>query len=272
MAFEKTKERVPCSGDTRMNESLEEAKSNAEMIPSESAASRFIIFKTPLEKIREAIAANMGDTGVSATDFERIKIPAGGGLEFTIRTLTGEKSVKELIGIVVASRETRAFWSVPLEQSDGSMPPDCHSLDGWAGVGRPGGDCRKCEFARFGSSANGGPACKRTRELFFLFEDDSVPRIICLPQMSIPRAEQYLAHLAFKAIPCYEMVTSIGLEKATNKRNIPYSRATFAAVCRLPAEWGEFMKQYTLMHKSQLKLVPSATTENNVQQLEGEII
>jgi hypothetical protein len=245
---------------------------NQEIITAESAASRFVIFQTPLEKIREAIAANMGDTGVSATDFERIKIPAGGGLEFTIRTLSGEKSVRELIGIVVASRETRAFWPVPMEQSDGSMPPDCHSLDGRVGVGRPGGDCRKCEFARFGSGANGGPACKRTRELFFLFEDESVPRIICLPQMSIPPAEQYLARLAFKAIPCYEVVTRIGLEKATNKRNIPYSRATFAAVCQLPAERGEFMKQYTLMHKPQLKSAPSATTENSVQQLEGEII
>jgi hypothetical protein len=244
---------------------------NQEIIAAESAASRFAIFQTPLEQISEAVTANMGDTGLSATDAERIKIPAGGSLTYTVRTLSGEESVKELIGIVVASRETRAFWSVPMEQSDGSMPPDCSSFDGRIGIGRPGGDCRKCEFARFGSNANGGSACKRTRELFFLFEDDSLPRIICLPQMSIPPADQFLARLAFKAIPCYDVVTRIGLEEATNKRGITYSRATFAAVGRLTAEQAEFVKQYALMIKPLLNSVPSATTKNNVQQLEGEI-
>ena len=245
---------------------------NQEAITATSAASRFVIFETTLAKIREAIDTNMGDTGVSATDFERIKIPAGGGLAYTIRTLSGEELVKELIGIVVAWRETRAFWPVPMEQSDGSSAPDCHSLDARTGIGRPGGDCSKCEFARFGSGANGGPACKRTLELFFLIEDDALPRIICLPQMSIPPAEQYLARLGFKAIPCYEVVTRIGLEKATNKRGITYSRATLASTGRLPAEQAEFMRQYTLMLTTLLKSVPSATTENRVQQIEGEII
>jgi len=45
----------------------------------------------------------------------------------------------------------QAYWSVPMEQSEGNMPPDCYSLDARTGIGKPGGDCHACPFAEFRS-------------------------------------------------------------------------------------------------------------------------
>jgi len=78
----------------------------------ETAISPFVVFQTPVSEIRDAVLANLGDNGVSAQDFERVKIPAGGGTAWALQSLDGEELVKELAGIIVAWRDTRA----PLRQ------------------------------------------------------------------------------------------------------------------------------------------------------------
>ena len=50
-----------------------------EAVKKEVAIRPFVIFKTELADIREAMSANVGDAGLTAGDFERIKVPAGGG-------------------------------------------------------------------------------------------------------------------------------------------------------------------------------------------------
>ena len=89
----------------------------------QETASPFVIFSTPISEVKEAVAANLGNSGMNISDFERIKIPAGGGSAWTLQGLDGEEIAKELNGIIVAWRDTRAYWSVPLEESDGNMPP-----------------------------------------------------------------------------------------------------------------------------------------------------
>jgi hypothetical protein len=239
----------------------------------EAAVSPFVVFQTPVAEIRDAVAANLGDGGMSATDFERIKIPAGGGTAWTLQTLDGEEMVKELAGIIVAWRDTRAYWSVPLEQSDGNMPPDCYSLDARTGTGKPGGDCHKCPFAQFGSDPKGeGQACKLVRQLFFVREENLLPEIVSLPASSVKPARQYFMRLASKAVPCYSLITKIGLEKTKNAQGIVYSRATFTSGGRLSPEQAVRIKEYAAMLKPFLESAPSAPTAKDVQHGEGEII
>jgi hypothetical protein len=241
----------------------------------EAAISPFVVFQTPVAEIRDAVAANLGDSGMSATDFERIKIPAGGGTAWTLQTLDGEEMVKELTGIIVAWRDTRAYWSVPLEQSDGNMPPDCYSLDARTGTGKPGGDCHKCLFAQFGSDPKGeGQACKLVRQLFFVREENLLPEIVSLPASSVKPARQYFMRLASKAVPCYSLITKIGLEKTKNPQGIVYSRATFTSGGRLSAEQAARIKEYAAMLKPLLESAPSAPTARDVQatEAEGEVI
>ena len=244
-----------------------------EIAKQETAISPFVVFQMPVEEIRAAVAANLGDTTVNASDFERIKIPAGGGTAWTLQTLDGEEIEKELSGIIVAWRDTRAYWSVPMEQSDGNMPPDCYSLYARTGVGKPGGDCHKCPFAQFGSGAKGeGQACKLVRQLFFIREENLLPEIVSLPPSSIKPARQFFMRLASKAVPCYSIITRIGLEKTRNAQGIVYSRATFASGGRLTPEQADRVKEYAAMLKPFLESAPSAPTVTDVQHTEGEVI
>ena len=244
-----------------------------ELIKTDTAISPFVIFNTPISDIKDAVVANLGDSGMTASDFERIKIPAGGSTAWTLQGLDGEEMVKELTGIIVAWRDTRAYWSVPMEQSEGNMPPDCYSLDARTGIGKPGGDCLKCPFAQFGSNPRGeGQACKLVRQLFFLREDNLLPEIVNLPPSSIKPARQYFMRLASKAVPCYSLITKIGLEKTKNAQGIVYSRATFTSGGRLTPEQAARVKEYAAMLQPFLESAPSAPTVRDVQSNEGEVI
>jgi hypothetical protein len=242
-------------------------------IVKHDGGSPFVIFQTPVSEIKNAVAANLGDGNINTWDFERIKIPAGGGTAWTIQNLDGEEMVKEISGIIVAWRDTRAYWSVPMEQSDGNMPPDCCSLDARTGTGKPGGDCRKCPFAQFGSDPRGGgQACKLVRQLFFIREDNLLPEIVNLPPSSVKPARQYFMRLASKAVPCYSLITKIALEKTKNTQGIVYSRATFTSGGRLTPEQAARVKEYSAMLQPFLESAPSAPTAKDAQTAEGEVI
>ncbi len=241
-----------------------------ELMKKETA---FVIFHTKLEQIREAMEANVGDGGLTAGDFDHIKVPAGGGTAWTIQGLDGEEILKEVAGIVVAWRDTRAYWSVPMEQSDGSTPPDCYSLDARTGTGKPGGDCHKCPLAQFGSDAGGpGQACKLVRQLFLIREENLLPEIVNLPPSSIKPARQYFLRLASKGVPCYSVITRIGLEKTKNAQGIVYSRATFASGGRLSAEQARRAKEYAAMIEPFLKAAPVVPLQREVAEAQGEVI
>jgi len=239
----------------------------------ETAISPFVVFKTPLAEIREAVTANLGDDSASVSDLERIKIPAGGGTAWAIQGLDGEELLKELAGIIVAWRDTRAYWSVPMEQSDGNMPPDCHSLDARTGDGKPGGSCLACPFARFGSDQRGeGQACKLVRQLFFLREENMLPEVVSLPPSSLKPARQFFMRLASKAVPCYSLITKIGLEKTKNAQGIVYSRAAFTSGGRLTPEQAARMKEYAKMIEPYLKAAPAIPSQKEVVEPQGEVV
>ena len=78
--------------------------------------------------------------------------------------------------------------------------------------------------------------------------------------------------LASKAVPCYSLITKIGLEKTKNAQGIVYSRATFTSGGRLSADQAARIKEYAAMLKPFLESAPSAPTAKDVQHGEGEII
>ena len=208
-----------------------------EAAKKETAISPFVIFNTEIAEIREAMNVNVGDAGLTAGDLERIKIPAGGGTAWTIQGLDGEEMLKELSGIILAWRDTRAYWSVPMEESDGNMPPDCFSLDARTGNGEPGGNCHTCAQAEFGSDPKGeGQACKLIRQLFLIREDNLLPEVVSLPPSSLKPARQYFLRLASKGVPYTGAIVSIELEKAQNAAGKPYGRASMKFLRRLTSD------------------------------------
>jgi hypothetical protein len=245
-----------------------------EVAKKETAISPFVIFNTEIAAIREAMVTNVGDEGITAGDFERIKVPAGGGTAWTIQGLDGEELVKEISGIIIAWRDTRAYWRVPMEESEGNMPPDCFSLDARAGTGTPGGNCHKCDLAKFGSDPKGdAQACKLVRQLFLVREDNLLPEIVNLPPSSVKPARQYFLRLASKAVPCYSLITKIGLEKTKNNQGIAYARAVLTSGGRLTPAQAQRVKEYAAMIEPFLKAAPAVPVAKDVAEAtQGEVV
>lgn len=98
-------------------------------------------------ELREIMRDNLTDIQVQ---FERIRIPAGGGLSFEVADENGElKPVSEIVGVILDRHPVNAYW--PDKFSGAKNPPACVAIDGRFGVGDPGGDCRQCRFNQWGS-------------------------------------------------------------------------------------------------------------------------
>jgi hypothetical protein len=228
-------------------------------------ASQFVAFRTPIDEIQETMLANFGGSTISIADLERIRIPAGGGTMWT--TFSGE-NVKELTGIVLMLRDERAYWKSPME-SGAKAPPDCQSPDARKGIGSPGGDCRCCKFAQFGSARLGaGQACKQVRLVFLLMHGNLFPVIVSLPVSSIKPSQHYLIGLAG---PCYSVITKIGLEKDRNAQGIEFSRATFTGGGPLSQAEAKRAKEYRALIESCID-ASSPPSLVRIQAEEGEVV
>ena len=102
------------------------------------------------------------DTDGLTMSFPRIKIPAGGVLQFEIPN--GDPQHPDyrptLTGVILYNHASCAYWPEGDEYND-DVPPLCSSVDGKQGYGEPGGTCATCTLSQFGSASNGrGKACK----------------------------------------------------------------------------------------------------------------
>ena len=126
----------------------------------------------------EAVAEEMD--GLGALSFDRVKIPAGGGIAFE---LPGEdednpESSPAIVGVILDHHPVNAYWAEKF--SGGNAQPDCSSFDGKKGVFRGTGeirDCAACPYNQFGSDGR-GKACKNVHRLYILQEGNPVPIIL----------------------------------------------------------------------------------------------
>ena len=81
--------------------------------------------------------------------FPRIKIPAGGVLQFELPT--GDPQHPDysptLTGVILFNHASCAYWPEGDEYSD-DVPPLCSSVDGKQGYGEPGGVCEACALSQ----------------------------------------------------------------------------------------------------------------------------
>ena len=90
----------------------------------------------------EELAEDMDGLTMS---FPRIKIPAGGVLQFEIPN--GDPQHPDyrptLNGVILYNHASCAYWPEGDEYND-DVPPLCSSVDGKQGYGEPGGTCATC--------------------------------------------------------------------------------------------------------------------------------
>lgn len=206
------------------------------------SAGNYIALNHSTQEIKEILDDNLAGADIGEFDLPRIKIPAGGGRTWEIPSLEGVESTQELDGIVVAFKRTRAYWH---GDADGGSPPACRSADALVGVGSPGGDCRSCPMARYGSHENGrGQACAEKEVWFILRPNSFLPVVLSLPGTSLKNAKGYRLALASEAKRLAAVTTTIGLEALKNPAGDPYSRAVPKLGAVLDPETAEATKAY----------------------------
>jgi hypothetical protein len=187
----------------------------------------------PTGECVQTMLANLGGESLSAGDFAHIKVPAGGAIRWQLESSDNFAVLDLIEGVILSTSRRRAYWSNP---NPSQNPPDCTSADMFFGNGSPGGDCLNCPFNTFGSAANGhGKACREARVFFVLRPGKLLPDILVAPPASLRAAKRYLVDLGQRQLPYWMVVTSFGLERATNRDGTAYSRILIKSVGTLDA-------------------------------------
>lgn len=221
---------------------MAESKSSALAVYS---GPKFEILKRDPESLPALLAANFSNfDGINEFDMDRVGIPGGGGLAWSVPDLNGEpEAVPELKGIVLFHGDRRSYWQIGFDENGGGSPPDCSSLDGRTGTGiirgqKKGVDapttrnCKTCPMSQWGSAdldlaagkkPSNGQACTQRKVVFFLRQGDSLPLIIDLAPTSIKAFNQFMLRLTSKGLPCYGVEVGLKLRNETSNGGIKYS-------------------------------------------------
>lgn len=80
--------------------------------------------------------------------FERIKIPAGGGLAYEVPgdDPNSPDSAKDFSAVILYHHPINSYYKEKF--TGGNNPPDCSSLDGKLGIVAETGECKECKSCR----------------------------------------------------------------------------------------------------------------------------
>ena len=162
--------------------------------------------------------------------FQRVKIPAGGALQFEVPTEDPDNPdyTRTLEGIILYNHSAYTLWPEGSEYDEDTKPL-CSSVDGKTGIGVPGGACATCPMNAYGSAKDGGrgKACKNMRHLYLLRSGEYMPLLVSLPPTSIRPFKEFLNRaFVYRQRATYGSLVQIGLKKDSNGSN-DYSVATF---------------------------------------------
>lgn len=196
--------------------------------------------------------------------FERIKIPAGGGLAYEVPSDNPDSPdmVKEFKAVILYHHPVHVHYIE--KYTGGNTPPDCASVNGHTGVDAETGEvkeCKDCPNNKFGSGENGAKACKQKRRIYILRAGEALPIILSLPTGSLADFSKYITRLLSKGQKSSTVVTKFSLKKAQNAGGISYSQAVLSVDRDLRAE--ESAVIYRLAE--QVKAIAQRTPETAIE-------
>jgi len=166
--------------------------------------------------IGEAMRENFEGQEITPRElFFQVKIPTGGGTEFTTIDENGEEvGVKELKGIILHIGNTRAYHEGDFGTPGADKVPTCSSEDGLVGHGAPGGDCAKCVMNEFGSAKNKkAKACSEYKPIYMLVPGVARPIAIRVSAGSFGPLKNYNTDISMSGIVRYKVETIFSLKK-----------------------------------------------------------
>jgi hypothetical protein len=210
-----------------------------EVKPSLKSESGFVALTT---NAMEIISENLKNQQLTSALFDVIKSPSGGATSFSVPSLSGEDSEKELVGIILDYTTPRAYWTTP-EPAEGT-PPECFSRD--SVISSNGERCATCVHNTFGSKDgdSNAKACKESVEAILLRPDSIMPVIVRVPVSSKLLFQKYTARLSGQLIPIHGAITKITLTKAVSKGGKPYATYNFEMVRQMSADEAVRAKAY----------------------------
>lgn len=230
--------------------------------------------------VRDAMAetmalfdANLAGQPIEILNLQRIKVPPGGLPDFLVETAEGDTTIKKLEGLNLASRAARVYFSRPYG-TGGKKIPDCTSKDGFIGVGDPGGACKTCPNARFGTalrpdgSLGAGQACHQVTQMLFLLPGEKLPHLLAVPPTSTKAYTQFLMTLISAGVPHWGATTVLTLEQAQNEGGIKYSRIRFRLGRKFPPEAVRILEPYRLRMRE--LLIPSIVDASAYEIIDDE--
>lgn len=231
---------------------------------TEKALAKIENFDFPVlwEDLGQAMAEEMEGLTI---DFDRVRIPSGGGLVFEVPGDDPDNPdmVKELVGVIVDHHPVNAYWAV--KYSGENNPPDCSSMDGKEGVDRDGNrrPCNSCPYNEWGSDEDGrGKACKNMRRIYILREGEMFPLLLTLPPTSLKNFSNYMAkRIIGKGRRSYNVLTKVSLKKAVSSGGITYSQASFSLAGILSEEDAKKMEEYSRAIKAITRKLEVAADE-----------
>ena len=178
--------------------------------------------------LAELVAEEMEGLSLS---FDRIKIPAGGGLAYEVPSDDPDSPdmVKEFKAVILYHHPVHTYYRE--KYTGGNTPPDCSSNNGHIGIEAETGEiknCGECPNNKFGSGESGGKACKQKRRLYILRAGEALPIIMSIPTCSLNDFAKYITRLLSKGNKSNSVVTKFSLKKAQNAGGISYSQAVLS--------------------------------------------
>ena len=192
--------------------------------------------KASEESIPDLLRENLGSEGISPFDLPKVSVPTGGGISFMVPGIGGETAEKELLGVILHTRMTRAWYENSFEEAGGGNPPDCLSEDGIHGVGIQAEKldapalCEACPMSKWDSDRRGGGGqdCASVRPIFLLRRGDLLPIRVNAPSGSVASARRFLLGCTLASLRYFEVVTRLTLEKKKQRGGgIEYAALAF---------------------------------------------
>lgn len=217
---------------------------------------------------QEELAEDMDGMQMS---FQRVKIPAGGMVQFELPSDDPDNPdyAKNLVGVILFNHSNNAYWPEGSEYDENTSPL-CSSVDGKTGIGEPGGLCATCALNQYGTAPEGsGKACKNMRILYLLRSGDYMPLQVTLPPTSLRPFKDFLnrSFILRHRATCGSVV-QIGLKKVNNGSN-DYSVATFRRLYDFEGEELAQIRSYANSFKEQVKLMLQQRAASNEEQRPG---
>ena len=212
-------------------------------------------------EVQGMLRDNLGGSGLNPASLERVTLPAGGGLSFTLPTLEGEEDVRSFEGVILLHTTQRNFWTKPYSGED--TTPDCSSADGVVGIGNPGGACQGCAFSQWGSHSSGtsAKACKETRTLYLLRPGELLPISVSVPPSSLGTFATYVQRLSRAALRYSAVRTRFALERTKSGGGIEYARLNLGVLEVLEEREASWMLEYGEVLKRALDVRSVPTVE-----------